>query len=63
MRWGQYCMHVSIISTHTHIWLYSVSGAIFAQVILGGKIIKHSACCEQVATIGNFITQDYSCVS
>lgn len=48
---------------HTHIWAYSVSGAIFAQVILGGKIIKHSACCEQVGAIGNFITQDFSCVS
>lgn len=41
---------------YTHMYVYSVSGEIFVQAALGGKIINHSVCCEQVSAIGNFIT-------
>ena len=45
---------------YTHMCVYSVSGAIFPQAVLGGKIIYHSVCCEQVGAIGNFFIQDFS---
>lgn len=54
---------VCVFYIHTHMYVYSVSGAIFAQAALGGKIINHGVCCEQVGAIANIITQDFSCVS
>ena len=54
---------VYVYYRYRHICIHTVSEATFAQAALGGKRINRSVCCEQVSTIGNFITQDFSCVS
>ena len=52
---------VYVYYVYTCMYVYSVSGAIFAQAALSGKIINHSVCSEQVGVTGNIIIQDFSC--